>query len=165
MCLLVQSVWMGFTWWTTLHQSLWDSLPCWWTAASVGAFSVETGMNVTLVHHLFALITRTQFRYHSLLRLQPRLALHAALQLLVYELSRLLGWFNPLLHLQSVTHTLAQCRRSFMAQNPVQANSVKHPARLGTLAHACLIIESFTCVTYHIGKHIWFHVGNVSHYF
>lgn len=37
--------------------------------------------------------------YHSLLCLQPRLALHAALQLLVDMLSCLLGWFNPLLHL------------------------------------------------------------------
>lgn len=48
------------------------------------------------------------FVYHSLLCLQPRLALHAALQLLVYQLSRLLGWFNPLLHLQSATeHVLS----------------------------------------------------------
>lgn len=39
--------------------------------------------------------------YHALLGLQPRLALHAALQLLVYKLSRLLGWFDPLLHLES----------------------------------------------------------------
>lgn len=94
------SVRMGFTWWMTLRRSLWDSLPCWWTAASVGAFSAGTGLDVTNIHHRFELIRRTRLVvYHSLLCLQPGLALHAALQLLVYKLSRLLGWFNPLLHL------------------------------------------------------------------
>jgi len=39
-------------------------------------------------------------RYHSLLGLQARLAVHAALQLLVQDLRRLLGRLHPLLHLQ-----------------------------------------------------------------